>query len=196
MNVIVLDVLTQDEPQVPLAGDQHPVQALAAGAGNPPLRDRVRPRRLDRSLDDPHAGRGEDRVEGRGELGVAVPEQELDAVSVILEGHQQVACLLGYPVGAENRVTICDLGILADQAPEPVSAENPDVCARSRWMRTTGRRSLLQRPDEQLLLDTKLVTSDTVIPASLTILAALADLCRTDAVSLESGRVGCRGESE
>jgi hypothetical protein len=99
-------------------------------------------------------------------------------------------------VGAENRVTICDLGILADQVTEPVSAENPDVCVRSRCMRTTGRRGLLQRPDEHFLLDTKLVTSDTVIPASLTILAALVDLCRTDAVSLESGRVGCRGESE
>ena len=45
MNVIVLDVLAQDQPRVPLAGDQHPVQALAAGAGNPPLRDRVRARR-------------------------------------------------------------------------------------------------------------------------------------------------------
>ena len=63
-------------------------------------------------------------------------------------------------------------------------------------MRTTGRRGLLQRPDEHLLLDTKLVTSDTVISASLTTLAALADLCRTDAVPLESGRVECRGESE
>ena len=98
INVIVLDVLTQDQPQVPLAGDQHPVQALAAGAGNPALRDRVRPRRLDRGLDDPHAGRGEDRIEGRGELGIAVPEQELDTVSLILEGHQQVACLLGHPL--------------------------------------------------------------------------------------------------
>ena len=55
---------------------------------------------------------------------------------------------------------------------------------------------LLQRPDEHFLLDTKLVTSDTVIPASLTTLAALADLWRTGAVSLQSGRVGCRGESE
>ena len=100
MNVIVLDVLTQDQPQVPLAGDQHLVQALAPGTGNPPLRDRVRPRRLDRGLDDPHAGRGEDRIEGRGELGIAVPEQELDAASVILEGHQQVTGLPGHPLPA------------------------------------------------------------------------------------------------
>ena len=34
MNVIVLDVFTQDLPQVPPAGDQHQIQALAPGAGN------------------------------------------------------------------------------------------------------------------------------------------------------------------
>ena len=45
MNVVVLDIFTQDQPQVPLAGEQHSVQALAAGAGNPPLRDRVGRRR-------------------------------------------------------------------------------------------------------------------------------------------------------
>src|SRR5215470_17881783 len=85
MNVIVLDVLTQDQPQVPLAGDQHPVQALTPGAGNPPFRDRVRTRRLNRCLDDPHANSGEHRVERRGELGVPVPDQELEAVSMLLE---------------------------------------------------------------------------------------------------------------
>jgi hypothetical protein len=43
MDVLVIDVLAQDQLQVPLAGDQHPVQALAPGAGDPPLRDRVSP---------------------------------------------------------------------------------------------------------------------------------------------------------
>ena len=37
MNVIVLDILTQDQPQVPPTSDQHPVQALVPGAGNPPV---------------------------------------------------------------------------------------------------------------------------------------------------------------
>ena len=32
-------------------------------------------------------------------------------------------------VGAENPVTLCDLGILADQAAEPVPPYKPDVCA-------------------------------------------------------------------
>ena len=44
------------------------------------------------------ADRGEHRVERRGELGVPVPDQELEAVRVILEVHQQVAGLLGHPL--------------------------------------------------------------------------------------------------
>ena len=33
MHVVMIDVLIKDQSQVPLAGDQHPVQALAPGAG-------------------------------------------------------------------------------------------------------------------------------------------------------------------
>ena len=40
--------------------------------------DGVRPRRPDRGLDDPDALGGEDGVEGRGELGVSVTDEELD----------------------------------------------------------------------------------------------------------------------
>ena len=76
VRIEVLDVLAQDQAQVPLAGDQHPVQALTACAGNPAFRDRVRTRRLHRRLDDPHADRGEDRVERRGELGIPVADDE------------------------------------------------------------------------------------------------------------------------
>ncbi len=36
-------VLARDQPQVPYTGDQHPVQALAAGAGDPAFRDGVGP---------------------------------------------------------------------------------------------------------------------------------------------------------
>jgi hypothetical protein len=35
VRIVVVGVFAQDQPQVPLAGDQHPVQALAAGAGDP-----------------------------------------------------------------------------------------------------------------------------------------------------------------
>ena len=62
MSVVMIGVLAEDQPQVPLAGDQHPVQALAAGTAYPALRDRIRPRRPDRRLDDPHTSRSEHRV--------------------------------------------------------------------------------------------------------------------------------------
>jgi hypothetical protein len=35
VRVVVIDVLIKDQPQMPFAGDQHPVQALAADTGDP-----------------------------------------------------------------------------------------------------------------------------------------------------------------
>ena len=58
VDVVVAGVLAEDQPQVPSAGDQHPVQALAPGAGHPAFRDRIRAGRLERGLDDPRADRG------------------------------------------------------------------------------------------------------------------------------------------
>jgi hypothetical protein len=49
-------------------------------------------------------------------------------------------------VGAENAVTLRDLGILADQAAEPIAPQNLGISAWSRWRRTAVRRILLQRP--------------------------------------------------
>jgi len=63
MQVVMVGVLAEDQPQVSLAGDQHPVQALAPGAGNPSLRDRIRSWCPDRGLDDPDPGRREHRRE-------------------------------------------------------------------------------------------------------------------------------------
>ena len=95
--VIVIGVLAEDQPQVPFAGDQHPVQALAAGAGDPAFGYSVRARRLDRSLHDPHAHRREHRIEPGGELRIPVPDQELQVVSAALQVHQEIAGLLGHP---------------------------------------------------------------------------------------------------
>ena len=38
VRVVMTGVLAEYQPQVPLAGDQHPVQALTAGAGDPAFR--------------------------------------------------------------------------------------------------------------------------------------------------------------
>ena len=48
-------------------------------------------------FDDPHADGGEYGVEGRGELGVPVADQELQAASLVFEVHQEVAGLLDHP---------------------------------------------------------------------------------------------------
>jgi hypothetical protein len=42
---VVIDVLAEDQSQMPFPGDQHPVQAFTAGTGDPPLGDRVGPHR-------------------------------------------------------------------------------------------------------------------------------------------------------
>jgi hypothetical protein len=41
VRVVMIGVLAEKQPQVPFAGDQHPVQAIAACAGDPPFGDRV-----------------------------------------------------------------------------------------------------------------------------------------------------------
>jgi hypothetical protein len=98
VGVVVIGVLAQNEPEVPFAGDQHPVRALAADTGDPAFRDRVRARRLDRRLDDPDTGCGKHGVESRGELGAPVPDQELEAISPVLKVYQEVPDLLGHPL--------------------------------------------------------------------------------------------------
>ena len=38
------------------------------------------------------------------------------------------------PVGAENPVTLCDLGVFVDQTAEPVPPQHPDIRASCRRM--------------------------------------------------------------
>jgi len=51
VGVVVIDVFAEDVAEMSSAGDEDAVGALAPAAGDPPLADRVRPRRPDgRSL--------------------------------------------------------------------------------------------------------------------------------------------------
>jgi hypothetical protein len=77
--VIVPGVFGQDLAEMPPAGDQHVIQALAAQRAHEPLRAGVRPRGPDRRLNHPRAVPGEDATECRGELTVPVTDQELVA---------------------------------------------------------------------------------------------------------------------
>jgi len=48
--IVMIYVLAEDQPQMPFAGDQHPVETLAAGAGDPAFGNRVCAEYLDRRL--------------------------------------------------------------------------------------------------------------------------------------------------
>jgi hypothetical protein len=61
VGVVVVGLFAWDQAQVPLAGDQHPVQALAPRAGDLAFRDGVRSRLPDGRRDDLDPGRGEHR---------------------------------------------------------------------------------------------------------------------------------------
>jgi hypothetical protein len=96
--VVVLDVLSEHPLKVTPSEDEHAVEALSPDGTHEPLGDRVRPRRPDRSLDDPDSICGEDGVEGRGELGVSVTDEELDRRRLLGELHGDVPGQLGYLV--------------------------------------------------------------------------------------------------
>ena|ERR1019366_76029 len=95
--VVVSHVLGQDSFEMPAAEDQHPVEALTTNRPDEPLGEGIGSRCSDRSADDSDSVRSEDLVEARGELGVAVTDEELDGMDPIFEHHGQVPRLLDYP---------------------------------------------------------------------------------------------------
>ena len=99
VGVVVIDVLAERVVQMSPAGDENAVGALAPRAGDPPLADRVRPRRLHGRGEDPGGGRGEDGVERVGVFAIPVPDQELQAAGAVPEVRERVPGLLDRPGG-------------------------------------------------------------------------------------------------
>ena len=95
--VVVVLVVTKHGRGVPLVDDQDAVEELAAEAADEAFGDRVGPWRPHRRPEDADLDGGEDRVERRGELGIAVPDEEPEAPSGVVEIHAEVAGLLGQP---------------------------------------------------------------------------------------------------
>ena len=93
--VVVLEVLGDDAVQVPVVGDQDPVEALLADRLHHALCVGVRDGRADRREDDADTVGLEHGVEGGRELGVAVADQDPDALEDVVDG--QVPGLLGDP---------------------------------------------------------------------------------------------------
>ncbi len=95
MPVVVRDADRQHRLQMSSAHGQHPVKQLPTDRTDPPFSDRVW--RLHGREQDPDALRGEDRIEGVGELRVPVTDEELELPDAVCQAHDQVAGLLGHP---------------------------------------------------------------------------------------------------
>src|SRR5689334_19653170 len=103
---------------MPLVHDQDAVEEFAADGADEPFGDRVGPRRPHRRPEDANVGGGEDGVEGCGELGVPIADEEPEATAGVVEVHEQVAGLLGEPragrVGGDTNDVYAAGGVLDD----------------------------------------------------------------------------------
>jgi hypothetical protein len=134
--VVVASELGEDLFQVTPTEDQQVVEQLAARGANPALGERVRTRRPVGQADDLDALAAEDFIEGSGELGVPVTEQELGGKVAILQLPGQVPSLLddpfaGWVVGAAGEVksATADLDDEEDVEPgQPDGIDGEEVC--------------------------------------------------------------------
>jgi hypothetical protein len=98
--VVVPHVLVEDSLKVAPTPDEQPVQAFLSDRPHPALGVGVRIRRRDRGLDDLGAVGDKHVVEGAGELGVAVMDEELRHAAprpLGLRLHRQLPCPLHHP---------------------------------------------------------------------------------------------------
>ena len=136
--VVMALVLAKHGGGVPLVDDQGAVEEFAAEGADEAFGDGVGPRRSYRCLDDPDVGGGEDGVEGGGELGVAVADEEPEPPAGVVEIHEQVAGLLGQPgsggVGGDAEDVDAAGGVLDDE-----ERVQPVQVMVSRWSRSQAR---------------------------------------------------------
>jgi len=102
-----------------LVDAQEAVEEFAADWPDEALGDRSCPWCPNRRLDDPDVDGGEDRVEGGGELGVAVADEEPETTPGVVEIHGEVAGLLGQPgtggMGGDTQDVYPPGGVLDDE---------------------------------------------------------------------------------
>jgi hypothetical protein len=88
--VVVAGVLPGDSFEVPFIQDEQPVEAFGTNGPHPTLRVGIGPRRSDACLDHPDALGAKHLVEGRRELGVPIPDPELDISPAVGQVTHQV----------------------------------------------------------------------------------------------------------
>ena len=83
VNVVVLDVLVDYDLEMPTTEDKHPVKTLTPDRADEAFGVGVGTRCTDWRTNDPNALGTEDLVEAGRELGVPVPDQELDRLCTL-----------------------------------------------------------------------------------------------------------------
>ena len=99
VRVVVLDVLGEHGLQMAAAEDDHPVETLAPDGTDHALTDGVGPGCPYGALYDPDAVGRKDGVEGSGEFGVAIADEELDGFALSARSIERLrACWVTQPV--------------------------------------------------------------------------------------------------
>jgi hypothetical protein len=119
---------------VAVAQNVQPVKTLCPHRPRPTLRERIGPRRADRCLDHSNALGTEDLVEAGGELGVPVPDEELDRTTAVGEITDQLAGhlgdeLTGRMVGDAEDVHLPGRQLDHEEHVEPVVSENSNLAS-------------------------------------------------------------------
>jgi hypothetical protein len=133
VTVVVKLVLVKHSCGVALIDDQDAVEELAADGADEAFGDRVGPRRAHRRLDDRrYVVRPEDGVEGGGELGVAIADEEPELLSSLVEVHGQVPGQLSQPRSGRVRGDAEDVdatvGVLDDEERvQPLEGDGVDM---------------------------------------------------------------------
>jgi hypothetical protein len=78
----------QHMEKMTLTDDQETIQTLTAGAADEAFQDGVRRRRLVRRVHRPDARACQQLIEGAGELGIAVVDEEAHTLVPIVEIHE------------------------------------------------------------------------------------------------------------
>ena len=98
MFVVVINEFAEDHFELPAMEHKHPVKALPSNSSDEALGEPVRPRGSNGRADDPDAIGSEHFVEARGELGIAVPDQEVGRATLFSQDQAQIASLLSDPL--------------------------------------------------------------------------------------------------
>ena len=98
--VVVRQVDTQQLLEVPASQDEEPIETVVAHGSHPSFGISVRFWRPDRGANNPDALRAKHLVEGLGEFGVAVMNEELELVTLLTKVAGKVASDLSDPGAA------------------------------------------------------------------------------------------------